>query len=111
MAEFGDFINDKIVCTFKNKEIGEWVLELLRNKINFKTRNYFNNNYYECFEYEFEKYGQTLCKFCFDNIKDVEQLEKEITYKCRWQNGYARNTKIFDDKIKKIIMLQNKLKI
>jgi hypothetical protein len=85
-------------------------MELLHKKMQLRNRSYYDNNWYYCFTDEYKKYGQTLFKFCFDNIKTAEELENEINSTCRWHNKYYIFPRLFDDKIKKIIMLQNKIK-
>lgn len=114
VAEYGSEINEKVVMTFRSRIIGEWVLELLNNKIHFRIPSYFDT-YYECFEEEWkELVGQTNVKFCFHDIKTMEDINyiiEQVTYfRKEWLGQYIPNKKYFDDKIKKIILLQNKCK-
>lgn len=114
IAEYGTGVNKKVVMTFRNKIIGEWVIELLHKKIHFRQPSYFNT-YYECFEQDWDSMvGQTNVKFLFHDIetlKDINYVINQVTYfRKEWINQYIPSKEHFDDKIKKIILLQNKVR-
>lgn len=110
VAEYGDYVNSKIVCAFSNKDIGIWVMELLNDKMHFKNRSYNSKGWYDCFTVGYREYGQTLFKFCFDDVKNLDELNLEIDKTCRWQQSCYVFPKLFNEKIKKIILLQNKIR-
>ena len=110
IGEYGGEVNEKIICTFDNYDIGMWVMELLHKQMHFITRKYFDDKYIDCIEYPYKAYGQTLFKFCFDDVSNMEDLDSQIEFKCKWIDDWHIRKGLFNDKIKKIILLRNKLK-